>query len=68
MADAEVIKLFSNTHEEMPDKELDHMAQGAALEAHGLHIAKPEELDKLVLVNVVPSSPIKQPTVVFGGY
>ena len=57
-----------NTHEEMPDKELDRMTQEVALEAHDLHIANPEELDGPIHVNVVPSSPVERPKVIFGGY
>ena len=52
----------------MSGEELDRMAQEAALEAHGLHVANPEELDEPVLVNVISSSPVERPKVVFGGY
>ena len=52
----------------MPGEELDRMAQEAALEAHGLHVANPEELDEPVLVNAISSSPVERPEVVFGGY
>ena len=40
----------------MPDKELNHMAQEAAQEAHGLHKMNTNELDEPFLVNTVPSN------------
>ena len=48
-----------NSHKEMLEAELDHTAQEVALEAHGLHIANPEELDKPILVDIVPSLPVE---------
>ena len=58
-----------DNHKDMPDEELNRMAHKAALEAHGLHRASSEELDKPILVNVVPSLPVERPKVVFvGGY